>query len=70
MQLWYGDLELGKLGDKLTVHMGYEYLVYLRYFESLSRVLCGLKEELSQSAFSTVYHCVPRCSHRSTIITV
>lgn len=63
-------LESGKLGDKLTVHMGYEYLAYLRYFESLSRVLWGLKEELSQSAFSTVYHCVSRCSRRSTIIPV
>ena len=42
--------------DGLTVHMGYEYLAYLRYFESLSCVLCGLQRELSQGAFSPVYH--------------
>jgi len=44
----------------VRVHMGYEYLAYLRYFESLSPILWGLKKELSQSAFGAIYHCVPR----------
>lgn len=48
--------------------MGYEYLAYLRYFEILSCVLWGLQRELSYSAFSPIYHCVPYCFHWSATI--
>ena len=43
------------IAEKLTVHVGHEYLIHLRHLENPASF--RLERELSQGALSTIYHC-------------
>ncbi len=41
--------------ERLTVHVGYEYLIHLSHLDRPASL--GLERELTQGAFSAIYHC-------------